>query len=185
MNKTKRKILNAAFEVLAQDFSAPLEKIAEAADVTRMTLHRHFNTRQALVEATGLEFINTANDILEQAVAEHHHPQDQLKAILVHSAEIGERFHFLFHAMEEFDQEETLWAMGQAWRDKLAEIIEAVRTEGLLKAEIPTPWILHLYDAIMITSWSALREGGVAPRDVPDLAWLSFTQGVFKDEAPR
>ena len=58
MNKTEANILNAAFDILAQDFSAPLDKIAEAAGVTRMTLHRYFNGRDALLEASGLSLIH-------------------------------------------------------------------------------------------------------------------------------
>ena len=30
MNKTQKKILDAAFDILAQDFSAPLDKVARS-----------------------------------------------------------------------------------------------------------------------------------------------------------
>ena len=68
MNKTQKKILDAAFEILAQDISAPLERVAEHAGVTRMTLHRYYAGREALVEATVLEMIRMSNQIIDDAV---------------------------------------------------------------------------------------------------------------------
>ena len=83
---------------------------------------------------------SSGNDTIDEAIAGHDEPRDQLKAIITRSAEMGERFHFLFHAMEEFDREEELWAMAQELNDK------------------------------MVASWGAVRDRGVAPRDIPELA---------------
>ncbi len=178
MNKTQEKILNAAFDVLAQDFSAPLDKIADTAGVTRMTLHRYYSSRDALLEATGLEIIRLGNHIIDEAIAQHEHPREQLKAIVMQATQMGERIHFLIHASEEMDYE-TFAPMVQQMDDRMIEIIEALRTDGFIKKNVPNAWILHLYGGIMTAAWSSLRDGAVAPRDIPTLAWQSFAQGVF------
>ena len=178
MNKTQRNILNAAFEVLAQDFSAPLEKIADAAGVTRATLHRYYNNREALMEATGLELFRLTEEIVDEATTSHDEPRQQLKAVIMKSAAMGDRFHFLMHAMEHDDHEQH-YPKFQEVEERIANLIEAVRQDGLIRSDIPTAWIIHVYYGIMSASWSALSEGNVAPKQVPDLAWQSFTSGVF------
>lgn len=180
MNKTQQKILNAAFDVLAQDFSAPLDKIAEVAGITRMTLHRYFNNRDALIQAAGLEMIHLGISIIDEAVAQHDHPREQLQEIVMQASQMGERFHFLTHASEVIEHE-AFGPLFQELEDKMTEVIEALREEGLIKKEVPTAWILHLYGGVLTAAWSSLRDGVVAPRDIPLLAWRTFAQGIFAD----
>jgi len=181
MNKTQRNILNAAFEILAQDFSAPLEKIAELAGVTRVTLHRYYSTRESLMEATGIELCRLTKQIIEDAKAAHDNPRDRLKNVIMTSAEMGERFHFLMHAMEHDDHEQH-YPKFQEVEQLLADLIETVRAEGFIREDVPTPWIVHIYYGIMSSSWRALHQGNVAPNRIPELAWQSFTSGLFVDE---
>lgn len=178
MNKTQQKILYAAFDVFAQDFSAPLDKVAETAGVTRMTLHRYYNNRNALVEATGLEVIHLGNRIIEEAIEGYDHPREQLQAIVMQAAQMGERFHFLMHASEEMGHE-GFDSLIQELDARMIEIIEALREEGLINKEMPNAWILHLYGGVLTAAWCSLRDGTVAPSDIPALAWGSFSQGIF------
>lgn len=180
MNKTEKKILNAAFEILAQDFSAPLDKIAEAAGVTRMTLHRYFNGRDALLEATGLEMIRLGNQMIDEAKTKYDTPREQLQEIVMQASQMGERFHFLLHASEEMEWE-VYSPLIEALDKRMTEIIERLREEGLIPKEMPNAWILHLYGGILTAAWSSARDGAVAPREIPLLAWHSFTQGIFVD----
>jgi len=46
---TKERIIDAAIEVFNEDLSAPLQKVADVAGVTRRTLHRYFKGREELV----------------------------------------------------------------------------------------------------------------------------------------
>ena len=181
MNKTQRKILNAAFEILAQDFSAPLEKIAETAGVTRATLHRYYNSRETLLEATGLELYRLTKEIINEATTNHNNPPQQLKAVIIKSAEMGERFHFLMHVMEH-DNHQQHYPKFQEVEQQLADLINTVRQDGFIRPNIPTPWVIHMYYGIMSASWRALNEGSVAPKQIPHLAWQSFTSGLFMAE---
>ncbi|KAB2863506.1 MAG: TetR/AcrR family transcriptional regulator [Anaerolineae bacterium] len=177
MNKTQHNILNAAFEVLAQDFSAPLEKIAERAGVTRATLHRYYNSREALMEGATIELCRLTKAIVDEATASHATPLQQLKAVVMKSAELGNRYHFLMHAMEHEQHDPKFRYVEQ----QLADLIDAVRQKGLIRPDVPTPWIIHVYYGIMSASWRALKDGGVAPKQIPELAWQTFTSGLFVD----
>ena len=82
------------------------------------------------------------------------------------------------HASEEIDYE-VFGPLSQKLDDRMTEIIEALREEGLIKKDVPNAWLLHLYGGVMTAAWSSLRDGTVAPRDIPMLAWQSFSQGVL------
>jgi len=51
--RSMARILDAAEDVLAEDATAPLERIADAAGVARATVHRRFSSRTALIGALG------------------------------------------------------------------------------------------------------------------------------------
>ncbi|MFK7805132.1 MAG: TetR/AcrR family transcriptional regulator [Anaerolineae bacterium] len=178
MNKTQKNILNAAFEVLAKDISAPLEKVAEHAGVTRMTLHRYYNGREALLEATGLEMIRLGNEIIDEAMAQSSDPFKQLESIIKNASQMGERFHFLMHAHEIIDSE-AFDPLVKGMDDKMIHIFNQLREQKLIDSDVPNAWLLHLYGGVMTAAWSSLQEGAVAPRDIPKLAWKSFSQGVI------
>ena len=178
MNKTQKKILDAAFDVLSKDISAPLERVAEAAGVTRMTLHRYYKGREVLLEATGLEMIRLGNQIIDEATAESDEPLKQLESIIKNGSQMGERFHFLMHAHEMID-DEIIDPLVMEMDNKMVEIFDALRVQKLIRENVPNAWLLHLYGGVMTAAWSSLKEGAVAPRDIPMLAWLSFSEGML------
>ena len=138
-----------------------------------MTLHRYFNSRDALLEATGLEMIRLSNHIIDEAIAQHNHPREQLQAIVMQASQMGERFHFLMHASEEID--DALFSPQiQKLDDRMTEIIEALREEGLIRKDMPNAWLLHLYGGVLTAAWSSLRDGAVAPRDITNAGLAIF-----------
>jgi AcrR family transcriptional regulator len=51
----RRQVMSVAREVLAQDASAPVSRIADQAGVSRATFYRHFGSRASLLESVELE----------------------------------------------------------------------------------------------------------------------------------
>ncbi|MEV7366723.1 TetR/AcrR family transcriptional regulator [Streptomyces sp. NPDC003343] len=65
--RSSARIIEAAEQVLAVDPNATLEQIADAAGLTRITVHRRFSSRQALLEALNERFNERYLLALEQA----------------------------------------------------------------------------------------------------------------------
>ncbi|WP_405813870.1 TetR/AcrR family transcriptional regulator [Streptomyces sp. NBC_01390] len=65
--RSVRAILEAAERVLAQDAGASMEQIAGAAGLTRITVHRRFANRQALLEALAVSAKQQLVDAIEEA----------------------------------------------------------------------------------------------------------------------
>src|SRR3954462_6178527 len=65
--RSVRAILDAAERVLAEDSGASMEQIAEAAGLTRITVHRRFANRQALLEALSVSAMEQLLEAIEEA----------------------------------------------------------------------------------------------------------------------
>lgn len=61
------RILDAAQKVFADDPTAPVEQVAEAAGLARATVHRHFSSRQALLDALVRDLNTRYRRAFEQA----------------------------------------------------------------------------------------------------------------------
>ena len=181
LSKTQKKILEAAYDVLAQDFSAPLDRIATAAGVTRMTLHRNFKSREVLLEAAGLELVYEGNRIIDRALDGYQAPLEQLQSIVMQATSMGDRFHFMLHAVEEMDFE-AIGSQLQQMDDRMLALFDALREQGFIKKDVPNAWLLHHYGGVMTAAWTALRDGAVARRDIPRLAWQSFAYGLIEQD---
>src|SRR3954465_9607308 len=64
--RSVRAILEAAERVRAEDAGASMEQIAEAAGLTRITVHRRFANRQALLEALSVSAMQQLLEAIEE-----------------------------------------------------------------------------------------------------------------------
>lgn len=178
MSKTEQTILKAAAKVLGQDPSTTMNKVAEVAGVSRMTLHRYFNTRQALIEGTFKELIRNGNQIVEEALASSNDPLVQLEYMLKGDISLGD-FSLLQNLWHE-QLDDSILTAGEALNDSLNLLLETLKAEGVINASLSTAWLNHFYFAVLEAAWQALQDGSVAPNDLPELAWTSFSRGVIK-----
>src|ERR1700733_6415283 len=88
-------ILEAAARVLAEDPSAGMQTIAEAAEVSRPTVYRHFSDREELIDAIRLEAMTQATERLEAAAASRDPAADALERLILDFAAIFARYPLL------------------------------------------------------------------------------------------
>lgn len=96
--RTRLAILDAAVAVLARDQTAPLADIADAAGVSRTTLHRHFTDRAELLTAA----VTDSNQAIARAVLiadlASGEPIEALRRLVAALVEVADRILFLFHS---------------------------------------------------------------------------------------
>lgn len=172
----KRPLLDVVAEVLVAQPGASLAEVAEAAGISRTTLHKHYATRDELVLAVGVR----ATEIWEQAVdrvADEPGTEAGLRELLAAMIESGPQLTFLWRNPV-LDEDHELAERYIAVQNRCLAVLDRARREGLLAAATPDWWVLQTMFALVYTAAEAVQFGKLAPLDAPDLALRTLLNGL-------
>jgi AcrR family transcriptional regulator len=145
--RSVRAILEAAERVLAQDAGASMEQIAEAAGLTRITVHRRFASRQALLEALAVSAKQQIIDAIEEARPDSAPALVALYRVTANVLRVKNTWRFtLSHATAYTPAAVALWAEIDAHTVKL---LTRARAEGLLAPDADLEWTRQVYYALL------------------------------------
>lgn len=174
--KTRDAIVDAAFAVLSTRPGASLAEVAEAAQVGRATLHRHFRSREDLTGALARQAIVELRAAVDVATEDAESHTEGLRLALEAIVPLGARQWFLSSEGVEKDAEvATMLAEDHA---SLLREIEAARAEGAFAPNVPGAWIVQAYDAVIYAAWTMVRREEATPRQAAELAWRTLTSGM-------
>lgn len=173
----KQKIIDAAIAVLNEDFSAPLDKIAAKAELSRRTLHRYFRDRAELLEACRADMMHTWQTAMMAACRQGKDPVLQLELMLYAGIDCGEKYAFL-DTLQEQAPATTQDKAYAAARDNWFRHVPALQRKGMISKELTVPWIRILFVQMIRSTIQALRSGSVIPNDIKKMAWYSFRRSI-------
>ncbi|NUR98995.1 MAG: helix-turn-helix transcriptional regulator [Kribbellaceae bacterium] len=165
-DRSRAAILAAAVELLDEHPDASLERIAEAAHVTRQTVYAHFSSRDALLNA-----------VLDELTA------DVMKAIddldLDHGSALGNALGLIDLAWRTFEQHPILLHAGQtgaadARHDPLTDRLEPLIRRGQRSGEITRDLSAHWLVTTLISLGHAAGESVAAGHLTPRTAYKSL-----------
>lgn len=155
--RTVRAILEAAEQVLAQDAGASMEQIAEAAGLTRITVHRRFANRQALLEALAVSAKQQLIEAIEEARPDAAPALVALYRVTANVLRVKSTWRFtLSHATAHTEAAAALWSEIDAHTVKL---LARAQREGLLAPGADLEWTRQVYYALLS---EALNRPGAA-----------------------
>lgn len=144
--RSVRAILEAAERVLAEDAGASMEQIAEAAGLTRITVHRRFANRQALLEALAVSAKQQLIDAIEEARPESAPALVALHRMTVNVLRVKSTWRFtLSHATAHTPAAAALWEEINA---HTVELLNRAQHEGLLAPDADLDWTRQVYYAL-------------------------------------
>ena len=171
----RQAILDAAIDTLARNPGASLAEVAHRAGVGRASLHRHFASRADLIAAAARQCMDETDAATAAALKDAHSARERLSRMLEAVVPLGDRYHFL--ASETVDDEgvRKRYADELAW---LAQLVDDLKAEGVIAADMPRSWAVANIDAQVWLAWSEVAAGRLAPANAANLALRTLLKGL-------
>jgi AcrR family transcriptional regulator len=167
--RSVRAILEAAERVLAQDASASMEQIAEAAGLTRITVHRRFANRQALLEALAVSAKQQLVEAIEDARPDSAPALVALYRVTSNVLRVKAAWRFtLSHTNAHTEAAAALWAEIDA---HTVELLTRAQREGLLAPDTDLDWVRQVYYALLSEALNrpgSQSDPAAPPPEAPD-----------------
>ncbi|MFI0446388.1 TetR/AcrR family transcriptional regulator [Actinomadura sp. 6N118] len=145
--RSVRAILEAAERVLAEDAGASMEQIAEAAGLTRITVHRRFANRQALLEALAVSAKQQLLDAIQEARPDSAPALVALYRVTANVLRVKNSWRFtLNHSTPHSEAAAALWAEIDAYT---VQLLTRAQDEGVLAQDTDLEWVRQVYYALL------------------------------------
>ena len=178
------RILDAAAKVLAKRPDATLQTIANAAGISRTTIFHKYPTRDDLLEALGVDALDRIGKVMEQV------PSRRLGEVATVMLEVtsglmplGPRAAFLRFVPSEGKILDSYWADAVT---PLAIYVAKAQSQGQLRNDLPTRWLIASYVGLLFAAWDEIAEGELGPSQAARLIVDTWLSGVaFNHVTPR
>lgn len=180
--QTHQRLLDVATQVFNEDFSAPLERIAERAGVTRRTLHRYFASREVLLSQCLQEARRVCSQAMADAMDSTDEPRTQLERMLNAGINCGTKY-ALFTKLESQPTAQQAAPAADCPTYPIVyarfhALIQQLQAQGVLSLHITPEWVMLFFNSIMVTTINAESTGSVARTNIRQFAWFSFSRGI-------
>ncbi|MFC5661804.1 TetR/AcrR family transcriptional regulator [Kitasatospora misakiensis] len=145
--RSVRAILAAAERVLAEHPGATMEQIAEAAGVTRTTVHRRFANRQALIDALATEAAAKLAEAIEDGHPETAPPLVALHRATANVLRVKAAWGFALGPAVA-GSEQAARIHGEVAR-RCIELLGRIQEQGAIAADADLEWVRRVYYALI------------------------------------
>jgi AcrR family transcriptional regulator len=179
---TKQNIINAAIIIFNEDLSAPLEKVADQANVTRRTLNRYFHSREELFVSCNQEMQKSCSKAMKLAEESSDDPLVQLEQWLYAAIDCGVKYAFLYklhhmHGHEHVRKDKDCAKYDRTF-DKILAILEKLQAKGPINKLLTIEWIEVFLSGIVTATINSHASGNVDKASLKKFAWYSFSKGI-------
>lgn len=176
--RNEAAIIEAAMRVLADRPGASMTEIAEASDLGRATLYRHFRTRADLLHAIQQHALEAAGQAIAACRLDSHPAPAALSRAVQALIGVGDRYRVLGR---EATPDPQMLEQQQSVARPLLKTVRRGQRAGELRHDLPAPWVLASMGNLLVL---ALREIGaerLSPDDATRLVTTTLLDGVASD----
>lgn len=176
-------VLAAAQRQLNVDPRSSMADIAAAAGIGRATLHRHFSSRETLLEEIGTRSLDRWATRLDEADVEgvvERGEADEVRRALreVISGFVADSDDFGFALTDQFIAgEPELQVRTDELFEREVALYAAAQRAGVLRDDVSARWLGHAVYGLLVAARDALRHGDVPHRGLDDLVIDTFLEG--------
>lgn len=172
----KQGILESATELLLSKPTATLQEIADYSGIGIATLHRHFSTKEKLLDELALNAIELVQEAFTRIEYDDEDLEKTLLSILSTLIPLGSKISFLGTAVSV--DENPLVAEGE--KQLKAPIISAFdmwKEKGKLNKNISSQWMVNVIYNLLYLTWQEIQNGNLAKNDAPNLLLATVLNG--------
>lgn len=182
MTDTKKRIIASAIEIFNEDLSAPLQKVADNAAITRRTLHRYFADRNELVAQCRQEIESSCKKAMLTAIESSNDPLIQLESMLYAAIHCGSKYALFkrLHQVEDHHHspENKNCADYDAIFKAFHQIIIELQKQGKINPLMSSQWIQVLHMGIVESAVNAKVHTANSEEEIKKLAWTSYIKAI-------
>ena len=171
--RNRRQLLDAATAVLRDNPGASMDEIAQGAQLTRVTLYRHFGGRKKLLDAIRDEALAEAAAAVQSARLDEGTSVEALTRFVSAATSRGDRFQFLLTGSADLPPD-FLRRRGEALAP-LLNVISRGRAAGEIRADLPAEWVTSALISLLTT---AVGRPGPAAEESAELVVTTLLRGV-------
>ncbi len=171
----RRSLLDVAAEVLVADPAASLTQVAEAAGISRTTLHKQYATREDLLRAVGHRVVDLCEQVTEVVSADD--ADGGLRAAIEAMIPLGPQLAFLWRTPS-FDHDQDLETRWLAFEQETLAILKRAQDRGAISAAVPDWWLLSTFHSVIYIAFERVQTGHLARLDAPGLAVSTLLHGI-------
>lgn len=171
-----RALLEAAADELSRNPDSSMADVAQAANLTRATLYRHFSNRQSLLKAIQAEALARASETLVACRLDEGNALEVLKRVIDSLGKHGMRFRIIL--LRAPDQNARFIARRDEVLAPLAEVIRRGQREGDIRADLSPEWIVTAMASLLISAVRASPKSKHSDAEVSDLIFRTLTGGI-------
>lgn len=184
MRVDRQAVLEAATWLLGANPGASMQEIAAAAAISRASLHRLFPTRADLIAGIGDLAVERVTAAVAAACLDDGPALDALQRVAQELEPVVHQFWFLAIDAQLHESEDVRKADRQV-HEALLGLFQRGQEEGVLRADLPTGWLLRAYGWLLYAAVTAARRGEIAPRDTARLVLSTFITGTAAPSGRR
>lgn len=159
-------IIDAATRLLAVDPDASINDIAKAADVGRVTLYGHFDSRATLIREVVDRAIAQTDAALAQLDVDGD-PRDALGRLLEATWHLTHRFGAVVVAGTQALPTEQLRRAHDEPAARVRGLLERGREAGEFRGDVSIDWQISVIQAILHGASAAVHRGEIAADEAP------------------
>jgi AcrR family transcriptional regulator len=180
----RNDVLAAAQRVFNTDPAASMSTVAAAVGISRATLHRHYESREALLVELGTRSLDQweqrLDDVDVERLASEADPvrlRQALENLVLGYVDDSDAFGFALtdHVIL---ANAALEERTQVLADREAVLVAAAQAAGVLRGDLPLRWFGHMTYGLLVAVREAVRIGDIARRDAGRLVLSSLLTGV-------
>jgi AcrR family transcriptional regulator len=157
---------------------ATMAELADAAGVSRATLHRRFPSRADLLVRLAETAAATTKNALAGARLDEGTAHEACERLVSTLVPLGNQFAFLLREGTWLDEHPTVAAATRAVEDAIHRLVVRGRQAADFRVDLPTSFQVRLVMAAVFTAWEAVQAGELGSKEAPRAAATALLTGM-------